>query len=70
MRTALQDAASIASLIVTTEALIAELPKEKPGFSPPGGGVISDAVPDRVAFCGQASFIETAWPRRYAARHR
>jgi chaperonin GroEL len=38
VRTALQDAASIASLIVTTEALIAELPKEKPGFSPPGGG--------------------------------
>jgi chaperonin GroEL len=37
VRTALQDAASIASLIVTTEALIAELPKEKPGFSPPGG---------------------------------
>jgi chaperonin GroEL len=38
VRTALQDAASIASLIVTTEALIAELPKEKPSFTPPGGG--------------------------------
>jgi chaperonin GroEL len=38
VRTALQDAASIASLIVTTEALIADLPKDKPAFTPPGGG--------------------------------
>jgi chaperonin GroEL len=38
VRAALQDAASIASLIVTTEALIADLPKEKPAFTPPGGG--------------------------------
>jgi chaperonin GroEL len=38
VRTALQDAASIASLIVTTEALIADLPKDKPAFAPPGGG--------------------------------
>lgn len=38
VRTALQDASSIASLIVTTEALIAEVPKEKQAFSPPGAG--------------------------------
>ncbi len=38
VRAALQDAASIASLIVTTEALIADLPKAKPAFTPPGGG--------------------------------
>jgi chaperonin GroEL len=38
VRAALQDAASIASLIVTTEALIADLPKDKPAFAPPGGG--------------------------------
>jgi chaperonin GroEL len=38
VRTALQDAASVASLIVTTEALIAELPKDKPAFSAPGAG--------------------------------
>jgi chaperonin GroEL len=36
VRTALQDAASIAALIVTTEALVAELPKDKVGSSAPG----------------------------------
>jgi len=36
VRTALQDAASIASLIVTTEALVTELPRDKP--SAPIGG--------------------------------
>ncbi|MBP0582631.1 chaperonin GroEL [Labrys sp. LIt4] len=39
VRTALQDAASVASLIVTTEALVTELPKEKPAIAPPGGGI-------------------------------
>ncbi|MBB3610617.1 chaperonin GroEL [Rhizobium sp. BK602] len=39
VRTALQDAASVAGLLVTTEALIAELPKEKsPIPAAPGGG--------------------------------
>ncbi|MGV6874489.1 chaperonin GroEL [Pseudochelatococcus sp. B33] len=39
VRTALQDAASVAGLIVTTEALVAELPKEKPALpaGAPGG---------------------------------
>ncbi|MFC0220699.1 chaperonin GroEL [Pseudochelatococcus lubricantis] len=36
VRTALQDAASVAGLIVTTEALVAELPKDKPAL--PAGG--------------------------------
>ncbi|MDR3495851.1 MAG: chaperonin GroEL [Ancalomicrobiaceae bacterium] len=36
VRTALQAAASIAGLIVTTEALVAEIPKDKPAM--PGGG--------------------------------
>jgi chaperonin GroEL len=43
VRTALQDAASVAGLLVTTEAMVAELPKEKPampgGGMPPGGGM-------------------------------
>ncbi len=39
VRTALQDAASIASLIVTTEALVAELPKKDSAPSMPGGGM-------------------------------
>jgi chaperonin GroEL len=38
-RTALQNAASIASLMLTTEALVAELPEEKKAsMGPPGGG--------------------------------
>ncbi len=36
-RTALQNAASVASLILTTEAIVAELPKDEP--APPAGGV-------------------------------
>jgi chaperonin GroEL len=37
-RTALQNAASIASLLVTTEAVVVEKPEEeKPSMSPPGG---------------------------------
>jgi chaperonin GroEL len=39
VRTALQDAASVASLLITTEALIAELPKKNAPMPPmPGGG--------------------------------
>jgi chaperonin GroEL len=39
VRAALQDAASIAALIVTTEAMVAEVPKEKPAMpAMPGGG--------------------------------
>ena len=37
-RTALQNAASISGLLLTTEALVTELPeKEKPAGGPPGG---------------------------------
>ena len=36
-RTALQNAASIAGLLLTTEVLIAELPEDKPAM-PAGGG--------------------------------
>ncbi|MDE1566561.1 chaperonin GroEL [Aquabacter sp. P-9] len=41
VRTALQDAASIAALIVTTEALVADLPKKGGAAAPamPGGGM-------------------------------
>ena len=39
VRTALQDAASVAGLLVTTEALVAELPKKEAAHPPmPGGG--------------------------------
>jgi chaperonin GroEL len=39
VRAALQDAASIAALLVTTEAMVAEVPKEKPAMpAMPGGG--------------------------------
>jgi chaperonin GroEL len=40
VRVALQDAASVASLLITTEAMIAERPKDKaPMGMPPGGGM-------------------------------
>jgi chaperonin GroEL len=40
VRAALQDAASVAGLLVTTEAMVAELPKEKPAMpAMPGGGM-------------------------------
>ena len=40
VRTALQDAASVAGLLVTTEAMVAELPREAaPPMMPPGGGM-------------------------------
>ena len=39
VRTALQDAASVAGLLVTTEAMVAEKPEKKaPMRMPPGGG--------------------------------
>jgi len=39
VRTALQDAASVSGLLVTTEAMVAELPKEPAPAMPPGGGM-------------------------------
>jgi chaperonin GroEL len=40
VRAALQDAASVAGLLVTTEAMVAEAPKEKPAApAMPGGGM-------------------------------
>ncbi len=38
VRTALQDAASVAGLLITTEAMIAEAPKDKSPMPPMGGG--------------------------------
>ena len=37
VRIALQNAGSIASLMLTTEALVAEIPEEKKGAAAPGG---------------------------------
>jgi chaperonin GroEL len=41
VRTALQNAASVASILLTTEAMVAEKPEEKPAMPPmpPGGGM-------------------------------
>jgi chaperonin GroEL len=40
VRAALQDASSVAGLLVTTEAMVAELPKEPaPPAMPAGGGM-------------------------------
>ena len=38
VRTALQDAASVAGLLITTEAMVAELPKDRSSSMPMGGG--------------------------------
>jgi chaperonin GroEL len=38
VRVALQDAASIAGLMITTEAMVAEMPKKKEAAAMPGGG--------------------------------
>ena len=37
VRTALQNAASVAGLMITTEAMVAEAPKEEAPAGPPGG---------------------------------
>jgi len=39
VRRALQDAASVAGLLVTTEAMVAEMPKAAAPAMPPGGGM-------------------------------
>ena len=42
VRTALQDAASVAGLLITTEAMVAERPEKKAPPMPPGGGGMGD----------------------------
>ena len=39
VRTALQDAASVAGLLITTEAIIVEAPKKEAPAMPGGGGM-------------------------------
>ena len=39
VRSALQNAASIASLLLTTEALVSEIPEDKEEKAPMGGGM-------------------------------
>ncbi|HYZ33042.1 MAG TPA: TCP-1/cpn60 chaperonin family protein, partial [Crenalkalicoccus sp.] len=42
VRTALQDAASVAALLITTEAMVAERPEKKAAPAMPGGGGMGD----------------------------
>ena len=39
VRTALQDAASVAGLLITTEAAVSEMPDDKPAMPMGGGGM-------------------------------
>jgi chaperonin GroEL len=39
VRTALQDAASVAALLITTEAAVSELPEDKPAMPMGAGGM-------------------------------
>ncbi|HOM28836.1 MAG TPA: TCP-1/cpn60 chaperonin family protein, partial [Deltaproteobacteria bacterium] len=41
-RSALQNAASVAGLLLTTEVMVAEIPEEKPAQGMPGGGGMPD----------------------------
>ena len=53
VRTALQNAASVAGLLITTEACVAEKPKEKEAPPmPPGGGMGGDRSPMPCALAG------------------
>ena len=38
-RTALQNAASVAGLLLTTDAIVSEIPEKRPASAPPGGGM-------------------------------
>ena len=42
VRTALQNAASVAGLMLTTEVMVAEVPEEKEKYHMPGGGMPPD----------------------------
>ena len=44
VRTALQDAASVAGLLITTEAMVAEKPEKKAAPPMPPGGGMGDMV--------------------------
>jgi chaperonin GroEL len=48
VRTALQDAASVAGLLITTEAMVVELPKKKEPAPMPGSGM-GDLAPFFIA---------------------
>ena len=39
VRSALQDAASVAGMLITTEAAVAEIPEDKPAMPMGGGGM-------------------------------
>ena len=54
VRTALQDAASVAGLLITTEAMVAEVPKDKPAMpmgGGGGGGMGGDGFLDPLTLC-------------------
>ena len=84
VRAALQDAASVAGLLVTTEAMVAELPKDKPAMPamPPAAawaGWISDPFAQRNAegrgasralFCRRTPHIRCAKPSATSRRRR
>jgi chaperonin GroEL len=46
VRTALQDAASVAGLLITTEAMVAEKPKKETSPMPGGGGGMGGGMGD------------------------
>jgi hypothetical protein len=61
VRTALQDAASVAGLLVITDAMVAETPEKKAPAMPPGGGMRD--IEQRIAGCWASRARGTLRPR-------
>ena len=58
VRRALQDAASVAGLLVTTEAMVAELPKEKPAIQQ----LLASGLIDCAQSSAEAASDNSPWP--------
>jgi hypothetical protein len=56
VRTPLQDAASVADLLITTEAMVAEKPKKKAPAAPPGAGGMGDMFQSVAVACLRSPF--------------
>ena len=59
-RGALENAASIAAMILTTEALITDIPADEPPMMPPGGGMPGGAWVSKKFKLNTAEFDEKA----------
>ena len=68
VRVALQDAASVAGLMITTEAMVAEAPKKNGAPAMPGGGGWAEWTTDRSTMTGRAALARPPPDKSRAAR--